>query len=119
MKNKIIPAVKTVAFMSITTATMILLMSLLFYKAEIDDKGIKLGVVITYFITTFIGGFIFGKVNEKKKYLFGILIGVIYFLLLMVCSLIWGNIETLFTGRILAALISCIAGGMIGGMVSN
>lgn len=119
MKNKIIPIIKTIVFMIITTVVMILLMTLLFYKAEIDEKGIRIGAVITYFITTFIGGFIFGKVNESKKYLFGLMIGAVYFILLIICSAVLGSSGNMFSGRMAIAMISCLAGGMLGGMISN
>lgn len=119
MKNKIVPIIKTIVFMIISTAIMILLMTLLFYKTEIDENGIRIGVIITYYITTFIGGFIFGKVNESKKYLFGLMIGAVYFVLLIICSAMSGSGGNMFSGRMIIAMISCLAGGMLGGMISN
>ena len=119
VKNKIFPIIKTIVFMIISTAIMILLMTLLFYKAEIDENGIRIGAVITYLITTFIGGFIFGKVNESKKYLFGLMIGAVYFVLLIICSAMFGSGENMFSGRMIIAMISCLSGGMLGGMISS
>lgn len=52
--------------MSLATVILIVSLSLLFYKVGISNTGLMIGVICTYFITNFIGGFIFGKVNEKK-----------------------------------------------------
>ena len=59
MKNKIVPIIKTIVFMIISTTIMILLMTLLFYKTEIDENGIR------------IGDNMFGNVWKWWKYVFG------------------------------------------------
>ena len=119
LKKQVISVVKTLIFMSLATTVMILLMSLLFYKAQIGDKGIGIGVIITYFVTTFIGGFVFGKVNEKRKYLYGLLIGAVYFTILIICSMIFLEGSGIFGNRLIISLASCMIGGMAGGMISN
>ena len=111
--------VKTLILMSLATTVMILLMSLLIYKAQIGDKGIGIGVIITYFVTTFIGGFVFGKVNEKRKYLYGLLIGAVYFTILIICSMIFLEGSGIFGNRLIISLASCMIGGMAGEMISN
>ncbi len=75
------------------------------------------GIVITYFLSNFIGGFLIGKVQEKRRFAWGAALGLIYFLLLLVMSLIIGRngIDPLAAT---IAFLSCVFGGSIGGMVS-
>ncbi len=119
MKNNILTMVKTLVFMSVTTGIMILLMSFLFYKAHISDSGINAGVIVTYLLSTFMGGFVYGKIKEKRKFLFGLMIGVIYFCILAVCSVIMGGSAGLFAKDGIIAFLCCAGGGMLGGMISN
>lgn len=118
MKNQIITMIKTLLLMSITTAVLILLMSFLFLKAHISDSGITVGVIVTYLLSTFIGGFIYGKIKEKRKFLYGMMIGAIYFSVLAICSLIIGGSIGIFTKNGIIALLCCAGGGMVGGMLS-
>ena len=119
MKEKIISVLKTLLFMCLTTVAMMLLLSMLFYKVHISDMGIRMGAIATYLVTNFVGGFIFGKVNEKRKYLYGIIIGIIYFVLLVFATIIFGNGKEVFTITSIISLICCTVGGMLGGMLSN
>lgn len=105
--------------MSLATVILIVSLSLLFYKVGISNTGLMIGVICTYFITNFIGGFIFGKVNEKRKFLYGALIGLIYFIVLMIISIICSNNTENFSAKLVVSLASCIIGGMAEGMLSN
>lgn len=105
--------------MSVTTGIFIILMSYLFYKMHISDSGITVGVIITYLLSTFIGGFIYGKIKEKRKFLYGMMIGLIYFGVLAICSGIISGAAGIFTKDGIIALLCCAGGGMLGGMISN
>ena len=116
MKRNLLQWGKVLAVMVGVTAILLLLLSLIFYKMNISEKGIAIGIVLIYIIANFVGGFIMGKIKEEKKYKWGILVGIMFFTMLTVVSL-------LMTGQLygsglkaLWALLSCIGGGMIGGM---
>ena len=47
------------------------------------------------------------------------MIGAVYFVLLIICSAMSGSGGNMFSGRMIIAMISCLAGGMSGGMISN
>lgn len=118
MKSNIISTVKTIVFMFMTTMLLMFLISFIFYKMHISDKNIMIGVILIYFISTFIGGFIFGKIKEKNKFLYGMMVGGIYFLTLFVISAIYAKDFSGISAQTLYAALSCVLGGMIGGMLS-
>ncbi len=118
VKNNIFRIIKTLVCTYITTLILLLLMTLLFYKLQINNEKMMIGVYITYVLSTFIGGFIFGKIAGRKKYLFGMLVGVVYFLILVLISAIVLKGTNLFTADFLYALLACVGGGMLGGMIS-
>lgn len=118
MKNTVISTVKTILFMFVSTMLLMFLVSFIFYKMHISDKNIMIGVVLIYFISTFIGGFIFGKIKEKNKFLYGMMVGAIYFLTLFVISAIFAKNFSGISAQTMYAALSCILGGMIGGMLS-
>ncbi len=118
VKNNVFRVVKTLVCTYITTLIMLLIMTLLFYKLQINNNKIMIGVYITYVLSNFIGGFIFGKIAGRKKYLFGMMVGAVYFIILMLISVIVMKKPDIITTDSLYALLACAGGGMLGGMVS-
>ncbi len=79
---------------------------------------IKVIILAIYGISSFIGGFILGKVMEKKKFLWGMAAGAIYFsIIILVALIIKGNINAGTIG-ISSGIIVSLATGTIGGMLS-
>lgn len=78
-------------------------------------KGIIIGI---YVISTFTGGMIMGKVMENRKFLWGMLAGIVYVCIIMAVSLIANKGLNQGDIGIVSAVSSCILGGTLGGMVS-
>lgn len=102
----------------VVTGIMLLILTLLLYKAGLSEENVNAGIILTYVISTFAGGFVIGKLTGVKKFLWGLLAGVLYFVLLLLISLgvyhsVQGELMNLLTTFLL-----CAGGGMLGGMVS-
>ena len=102
----------------IFTGMLLLMMSFLFYKWNLSEQVVTIGIVLIYAMSTLVGGFIAGKVKGQRKMMWGLLIGIIYFLFLISISYgVYGNIE--YSGRdLLTMFLLCSTGGMLGGRLS-
>lgn len=100
----------------ILTAILLLVLAFLLYRFQIGGKAVALGVILIYLLSTFLGGFLAGKKAKSRKYLWGLALGGAYFLILAAISLLTGCAD----GGVgfLTALLLCLGGGMLGGMVS-
>ena len=58
----------------IVTGILLLILTFLVYKLELDEQMVVIGIVAIYVIATFVGGFILGKLTEVKKYIWGLLV---------------------------------------------
>jgi putative membrane protein (TIGR04086 family) len=85
-------------------------------KAGIGIAGI--GITVTYVIASMLAGIITGKQVAKKKFLWGMLSGLLYFLILVGISFLVHENPSVFSGQRLTVLLLCGAGGMLGGMIS-
>lgn len=102
----------------IVTGIMLLILTLLLYKAGLSEENVNAGIILTYVISTFAGGFVMGKLTGTKKFLWGLLLGVLYFLLLLLISLgVYHTLQAEIT-NLLTTFLLCAGGGMLGGMVS-
>ena len=116
--SKIMWMLKALLASYVITGILLLLLTLLLYKFELDEKLVSAGIVTIYVVSTLIGGMIIGRLARIRRFLWGLSLGVIYFALLLLITL--GVYHTLGTDGInlVTTLILCAGGGMAGGMIS-
>ncbi|MEG1847864.1 MAG: TIGR04086 family membrane protein [Lachnospiraceae bacterium] len=102
----------------ILTGGCLLLLALLLYRFQLSESVVTIAIIIIYIIATFAAGLIVGKKMEKRKFLWGLLTGSLYFVILMVISLLINHSITDVTTHILTTFLLCAGSGMLGGMLS-
>ena len=102
----------------IVTGSLLVVISFVFYKWNLEERIVTVGIVCTYAISTFVGGFIVGKIKRVRKLQWGMLLGIIYYLFLVIIS--YGLYRTVDSSgtELLTSLLLCIGGGMLGGRLS-
>ena len=115
---KVIWWIKSLLASYIVTGILLLVLTFFMYKFELNEKIISAAIVGIYVVSTLIGGMIIGKLTKSKRYLWGMVLGIIYFVLLLLITL--GVYRTLNgdSVSIVTSLILCAGGGMTGGMIS-
>ena len=99
------------------TTGLLLLLALMLYRFGLSEKSVSVCIVAIYIIVTFFAGFLTGKREGSRKYLWGLLLGSLYFIVLLIVSLIV-NHGMSASGNFFTVLILCAGSGMLGGMVS-
>lgn len=118
MKRNILQVLKAVIVVAIVTTILLLLLASLLLKFNLSDTAVIIGIFVIYVISNFAGGYIIGKVRGEKKFVWGIVVGLTFFVSLTLLSLIVTG-ELYGSGiRAVGALAACVAGGMLGGMCS-
>lgn len=110
--------IKSLLASYIVTGILLLVLTFFMYKFELNEKIVSAAIVGIYVVSTLIGGMIIGKLTKSKRYLWGMVLGIIYFVLLLLITL--GVYRTLNgdSVSIVTSLILCAGGGMTGGMIS-
>ena len=109
---------KTLLLSYLLTAGLLLLLALLLYRFGLTEKTVSLCITGIYVLVTFLAGFLAGKREGNRKFLWGLLMGGLYFLVLSLVSFSVSQGITDVTGNFFTVLILCSAGGMLGGMLS-
>ncbi len=118
-KGKVVKMVQSITVAYVLTAVMLLVLSFIMYKCKVSMTGANSGILATYVLSCLIGGFIFSGCLMQKKYLGGILLGVVYFAIAYVVSAVWNqSIASQMPGMLTAFLI-CVLSGMLGGMIRS
>lgn len=110
-------AVSLVAAYSMT-ALALLGMGVIMLKLQPDTKLTEVLILGVYVLSCFAGGWYAGRKTERRKFLQGLFVGLLYFCLLFLISGM-GKREIqsdLLSGGF--ACLLCAAGGMLGGMLA-
>ena len=96
----------------------LLLLALLLYKIPLSESAINIGIIVIYILSTFITAFICGKKLQKKKFLWGFVLGVSYFMVLLVISLMTNQSNVILGTNVLTSFMICAGSGTLGGMLA-
>lgn len=108
---------KCLLFSYILTAAMLLLLAFLLYKLGISQGVVSVAISAIYVLATFAAGFVAGKKLMTRKFIWGMLLGIVYFVVLAVISLIVNQSVGELGNSFFTTLILCAAGGTLGGML--
>ncbi len=117
-KSRAIYLSKSVLLSYVVTLFMLLLISFLLLQTGMSKGVISFAVIATYVISGFIGSFYMGKHVEQKRYLWGLITALLYFLVYILISLIVKGDSPIHMVDYVKTLVIVACSGMLGGMLS-
>lgn len=109
---------KSLLISYLLTAGLLLLLALLLYRFSLTEKIVSACITGIYIVVTFLAGFLAGKREGTRKFLWGLLMGCLYFLILTLVSLIVNHSISGLSASFFTVLALCTGSGMLGGMLS-
>ena len=116
--NRLTFILKRLLISYLFTAGLLLLLALMLYQFSLTEKIVSLSITIIYILVTFLAGFLAGKKEGSKKFLWGLLMGCLYFLILTAVSFAVNHGAVNLSSSFFTVLILCSGSGMLGGMLS-
>lgn len=117
-KSKLLCPIYGLIAAFIVSAIMTLLLTLFFYKFNMTKDKAQIAVLIVYIISNFVGGFVCGKAAKTKKFLEGLVTGVLFFAILVIVSLVVNKGGISNISNVLLTAVLCCGSAMFGGMIS-
>ena len=97
----------------------LLLLALLLLKCQLDERKVSAGILAVYILSGLAGGIYMGKTAERKRYLWGKILGSIYWGILMLLTIFSGaGTGSGVKGAFLTLLI-CAGSSTLGAMVTG
>ncbi len=100
------------------TALGISILALLLYKLQLPLQVVSVVVIILYILATGVAGFLAGRKMQVHRFMWGLMMGCAYYLLLLIVSYIYHGEGTVVAQSFLTTFFLCAGGGMLGGMLS-
>lgn len=99
----------------LVTLLFLVIVAFLMLKAGLGEDVVSKIMIAGYVLAPAVGGFVIGKKRKVNRFLWGLCIGVVYF---VVYALIAVCMKDLPIGDILWVAVPVCLGGMAGGMLS-
>lgn len=117
-RDKVLKILSTLLIMYVISGAALLVLALLLYKLQLSENIVSVGIMVIYVIAALLGGLIIGKRMKIRRFLWGGLMGAVYFLVLLAGSVLLNRGVTSDLLHVVTTLVICMAAGMIGGMLS-
>ena len=102
----------------IMTGILLVALSFALCMLGLSENATELGVILIYLLSCATGGFFAGKCMETRRLLWGLVLGFLYVLVLVIVSLIArGGLDGVVHGEP-ARLLLCLAVGALGAFLS-
>lgn len=118
MKEKAGSVIKILIVAYVVTAVLLLLVSGIMYRFTLPLEQIQIGVMGIYVLANLVAGFLMGKVSKEKKFIWGLVMGIAYFVVLSIVSFVIHQSFYTDGEQTLIVFLTCAGSGMFGGMIS-
>ncbi len=109
--------IKALLLSYLVTGAALFLVAFLLYQMEPEESLVSAGIQVIYVLGSGICGLAAGKGIRRKRFLWGMLSGTLYYLLLLLASVCMGGIASAPI-QLLTTFALCLGGGMLGGVLS-
>lgn len=119
MNIKVSSLIKSLIVSYVITLLILILLSFLLLKLHLSESIISIGITLSYVISCFTGGYIAGRMSSSRRFLYGLLVGAIYFVFLTLISLAINKGIQSDAVHFITVMLMCSLSGMLGGMLTN
>ncbi len=116
--DKAVFVIKCMLCAYVLTAGLLLLLAFMLYRFGLSEKVVSVCIIAIYIFVTFFAGLLVGKREGKRKYLWGLAMGALYFGILVVVSLVVNKGLEDVAGNMMTVFFLCAGSGALGGMIS-
>ena len=100
----------------IVTGLLLLLTAGLLYRFELSEGKVRIMIIVTYIFILLCWWILKWKMMKNKKFLWGILVGLLYFGIMLLVSLAVNRQLDQTAANFVTTMVLCLLGGMLGGM---
>ena len=107
--------IKGLGISCLLTVIAAVIMAFLLWKTNITETILRIAVIVIYAIACFISGHYCGRKIKNRRFIWGLLSGLLYFAVLAVMT--WTNGKGGLNSSLITSALVCLGCGMFGGML--
>ena len=118
MKQKLGNFFVILGIMFVCSMLLLGMITVIVWKIDGGSNILSIGVILTYILSNILGGFLVGKMMGQQKFFWGVVIGAVYFLVLLVAGVLLMDTRLSGNMQIISSAMMCVISGMLGGMLA-
>ena len=115
---RIIGVLRSLIVAYVVTGVMLLVLAFAMYKLGLGEDKVNFFITLIYVVSSAVGGIAVGKTMKERKYLWGMVLGALYVLVICLASWVVTKEVNLISAHGLSTVMLCLLGGTLGGMIS-
>ena len=116
-QGKIGYLLKALVLSYLVTGVILVFLAIGVWKLDFTEGAVNVGMIASYILSALAGGFYLGKKIKEKKFIWGVLLGVSYIVILLAATVAANGPFGLMNRNTLTTALICILSGMLGGML--
>ena len=100
------------------TSVGVVVLALCLLMLSISEEMVEVGILMIYILSCFMAGMIIGRKRKNRRFLWGMLIGVVYYSVLYIATIFVVNTPDAVVSDVMTTLIICSGSATLGGMLS-
>lgn len=122
MKNafsteRLVALLKCLMAAYLVTGALLMLVAGLLYKFSIGENIVDISIIVIYCVSSLLAGLFFSKGAASRRFLWGMLAGAAYFLVICAVSAVADPNFAPLSNACITTLLICLGSGMLGGML--
>ena len=117
-ERALVVLVKCLLAAYLLTGGALLLLALLLYRLQLSEQIVNIGIIVIYALACLAAGFLCGKRMRSRRFFWGLLSGLFYFVILSLVTLAVNHSFQDLGNQFFTTLMICVGSGMLGGMIS-
>ena len=117
MKEKSERMIKALLVSYVVSCILLLILAFGLYKLDLKEQIVQGGIMGIYALSAFFGGRAAGKLFQMRRLIWGGILGILYYALILIISFVMYQGPGAVSDVILS-LIVCVISGMLGGITS-
>lgn len=99
----------------LVSGILLLIIAFLMYKTGLSDGTLAIGMGLIYIISNVVGGLIIGRYVDKRKFIWGLIIGLVYIVILYLIGCVLGGDCKI--GEIILPMVLSVVGSVFGAVM--
>lgn len=116
-KNMILQMAKGIVLGYLVSGICLVVVAFLMFQWDISEGVVRGCIIFAYVFSCFLSGMVVSARHEGRKYLWGLAMGLLYYVILFAVSMVFNRAVFTQIPGIFPAFFLCCFGGMLGGMM--
>lgn len=116
--ERVVALLKCLMASYLITGILLVMIAFFLYHMQLGEQVVDIAIIVVYVLSSLVSGFLYAKGAKSKRFIWGTLAGLVYFLIICLISMVMEPQQfDVMSTSCLTTFFICAGSGMLGGML--